>query len=102
MSKNSIKMFDSVTALRFGKVWLVNDGVEAYWTTGRAIQSAHRYESDKDSGYDRWCQDTRALGFLPGSIIGDPNINDSFVRECMRQEKKIEAVGGYEYRLLAQ
>ena len=102
-NQTTIILFDSVRCERYGNVWLVNDGQTRYWTTSRAIQTAGRKRyQDPDHGYDYWCQDTRALGAFGHTEIGDHQANDAFARECKSWEKRIDAAGGYDYRILVQ
>ena len=89
-----------VEAMRFGGLWLVNDGQTRYWTTQQAIDLASdgKY-ADEDEGYSLWCSDTVARGY--GDSYGIPDsLPADLSAAAIALESRIEAEGGMEYALL--
>ena len=52
-----------VTAMRFGRLWLVDDAQTCYWTDQDSVDLADDAKYQDGDGYSMWCSDTPMLEY---------------------------------------
>jgi hypothetical protein len=85
-----------VTAMRFGRLWLVDDAQTCYWTDQASVDLADDAKYQDGDGYSMWCSDTPMLEY--GDNQGTLSLELS--AEAAEWTQKIEELGGREYSSL--